>query len=206
MTLDDPLIVLVIVMLAVGTGLSVIASAALGRAITGLELQQNRGVDGPPLIQSWINIRVHGNRLACGMAFAGIALLSLTDTPALIRAWVDGGLLVVLLLSLTVSEGLDWLAGKAQLRYLILQQGDDIQSYRQIADEAIANLEVAARVAVERDARVVIPPLAAVLPEHASPTTTQQRETAHIATQRARLVAANLALGMPPPTDPEKPA
>lgn len=71
------------------------------------------------------------------------------------------------------------------------------QSYRQMALEAVANLEMAVnerRATVGKSGFTVIAP---VVPEHSSPTTQLQEDTADIQTLRARLVAASLHLELP---------
>jgi hypothetical protein len=71
-------------------------------------------------------------------------------------------------------------------------------SYKEIADDAVGTLE--ARVNMEREHRGEAPfkAIAPVIPEHNSPTTQKQVNTAHLATLRARFTAATMALGFPP--------
>lgn len=66
------------------------------------------------------------------------------------------------------------------------------KSYREIAEEAVNAAEV--RIGPR------LPRVAAVVPEHNSPTTPQQQETADIVTLRARVTAITLAEGLPPRT------
>jgi len=70
-------------------------------------------------------------------------------------------------------------------------------SYREMADEAIKNLET---IRSERQIGTGMPSpsiVAAVVPEHNSPTTQTQQDSADLQTMRARLVAATLSLGLP---------
>lgn len=70
-------------------------------------------------------------------------------------------------------------------------------SYREMADEAIKNLEKAVNDGLKLSGRppfAVVPP---VVPEHSSPTTERQQDVADMQTMRARLVAATLALRLP---------
>ncbi len=75
-------------------------------------------------------------------------------------------------------------------------------SYRNMANEAVTNLETAVEKFLADDIKRV-PRLAPVVPEHQSPTTPQARVIADIATLRARAVAAALALGLKPPPLPQ---
>lgn len=73
---------------------------------------------------------------------------------------------------------------------------DQRNTYKAIADRAVARLEEEATERHRREGAVPSLVIAPVLPEHASPVTPRQQETADIATLRARLVAAEL--GRPP--------
>jgi len=70
-------------------------------------------------------------------------------------------------------------------------------SYKEMAEEAIANLEKAVnnarRKRGDKDFEVVAP----IVPEHSSPTTKHQQSTADIGTMRARLVEATKVLDLP---------
>lgn len=64
--------------------------------------------------------------------------------------------------------------------------------YKAIADRAVTRLEEEVADRRTRDGFPPLTPIAPVEPEHNSPTTGAQRETAQMATLRARLVAAEL--------------
>lgn len=83
-------------------------------------------------------------------------------------------------------------------RMLITQMQQERDNYKQIANEATGNLELAALAYVKREGKGIPKALAAVVAEHSSPPTDKQEETADLATLRARTVAATLALDLEP--------
>ena len=74
----------------------------------------------------------------------------------------------------------------------VLDLTADRNSYRQIAEEAMLQLERARNQVREVRGQAPFTTMAAVQAEHSSPVTAQQNETAHIATLRARLMASIL--------------
>lgn len=74
----------------------------------------------------------------------------------------------------------------------------EMKSYKEIANEAVLALE--AKVNEERAAKGqnLTKIIAPVVPEHSSPVTMQQQDTADLQTIRARITAASLELGLPP--------
>jgi hypothetical protein len=199
--------------------LIIFSSAALGRKLADLEIQIEKGVHGAPRIQSMVNLRVHFNRLLLGLCFFLIPVLLLADAPLIWRTWVNRILFLVMLTSYTVSAILDWLDERKQVRLLIAaedalherlvvqaavaearREADvlaDRDSYRQMAEEAIARFEQAIKAGVP-PGHICVPVLAAVVPEHSSPATPEQIATAARQTMRARLVAAADAAGQEP--------
>lgn len=81
-----------------------------------------------------------------------------------------------------------------RIRYLE-QRGD---SLRGIADTALDALEDAAKKKLADEGKPAVVPVAAVIAERRSPVTKEEKEAAELATSRARLVAASLALDLPP--------
>jgi len=71
-------------------------------------------------------------------------------------------------------------------------------SYREMAEEAIDDLEKAANRKLRAEGKAHFTKVADVVPEHSSPVSQKQQETADLATMRARLVAATLELGLAP--------
>lgn len=71
-------------------------------------------------------------------------------------------------------------------------------SFREIGAEATDKLVLVSIEKAKRDGKTIIPALAAVVPEHNSPTTQKQQEAAELQTMRAKLTAATLQLGLPP--------
>lgn len=76
----------------------------------------------------------------------------------------------------------------------------DMMSQRNSYREMNAELLDAVEDKIRRDPALkpLIPALAAVVPEHSSPATVAQTDDAKLATDRARVTAAKLALGLPP--------
>lgn len=79
------------------------------------------------------------------------------------------------------------------------------ESYKGIVKDSLTIVETLANEKLASEGKPKLVPLAAVVPEHNSPVTSEQQDMASLATIRAKLVAATLALGLPPrtPTDPE---
>ncbi len=75
-------------------------------------------------------------------------------------------------------------------------------SYKGMADRAILRLEQEVADRRAREGFPAVVPVAPVLPEHQSPVTANQQETADMATLRARLVAAELGSSPLPPLPP----
>ena len=80
---------------------------------------------------------------------------------------------------------------------LILAE-ENLKNMKNIAEQAITNLEIIAKYKNKEGGIPSIPMLAPVVPEHQSRVTKTQQETADTQTLRARLVAATLALSLPP--------
>jgi len=72
------------------------------------------------------------------------------------------------------------------------------ESYKEMAAESIANIEVAVNRVRELNGEQKFKPLAPVVAEHRSPTGEVQKQQAELQTMRARLVAATLNLDIPP--------
>lgn len=73
---------------------------------------------------------------------------------------------------------------------------EDRDSYKNIADDALASLETMVNKERKRSGRTDFTKLAPVVPEQNSPISLKQRSDAKVATARARLVAAKLDLGL----------
>jgi hypothetical protein len=80
----------------------------------------------------------------------------------------------------------------------LAEKESQLQNWKQIASEAVVNLH---KVAKEKRASEGMPPyvpLVPVVPEHNSPATMRELETAELQTVRASLVAATKDLGLEP--------
>jgi len=195
--LDALLVVSIVLALLV----TLFAMAALGRKIADLELQIARGIEGVPRIQSEIVIRSQLGDALFGLVFLVINIMLLAAAPLEWRQWTFRLLWTALLLLILAHKVMDYRAERRQVRLLVDAQASTNASLREMTEQAIGNLERAAAATQMAAGGPLVPPLAPVVPEHSSPITDQQRETAHIATMRARLVAANLALGLSPLDD-----
>lgn len=79
---------------------------------------------------------------------------------------------------------------------LAIKQSEDARkSYKQIAEEAVA--------VAEKRIGSKVPPVAAVVSEHNSPPTEEQKAAAELQTLRARVTAVTKAAGLPPRTSGE---
>ncbi len=82
----------------------------------------------------------------------------------------------------------------------ILELSHERDSFRSIADEAMHAAEVAANKLRIEHGQEPLPKIAAVVPEHRSPTTPSQEDAAALATLRARAVVVAMEVGLPPRT------
>jgi hypothetical protein len=193
-------------LILIGTGLLV-------RSLLDLEYQSVRGITGFPRIQAWMNLRGQSDRALLGLVFVIINVLLLAGAPEIVRMWVNRVGWTLLLFWVVINAVLDWFAARQQVKLVEAaaqarqdQQrefdAESIDSYQQIAAKALDRLET--KVHGETDPPGSVRPdlLAPVVPEHSSPMTERQRRTADIATQRARLVAVDFALGIKPETEP----
>jgi hypothetical protein len=195
MTADVVLTILLVVSVILGALVALLGMAALGRKVADLELLIERDVGGVPRIQSLINIRSQSRDVLLGVFFVFINSLLLAGAPAEWRTWSFRVLWTVLLAGILWAKIEDWLAEREQVRLLMGEQSSAVTSYRQMANDAVSKLEIAA--ARDRATRGDAPyvPLAPVVPEHNSPVSPGQQEAADVQTMRARLVAASLDLG-----------
>jgi hypothetical protein len=75
-----------------------------------------------------------------------------------------------------------------------------VTSFEQISMEALRILDDVASKTLGEDRKPLLQIVAPVVPEHSSPPTREEIDTARLATARARLTAASLALDIPPRT------
>ena len=193
---------LLVTSVTLGIMLLLVSMAALGRKVADLELQVERNIQGVPRIQAMISIRSQIGNVLLALIFVVINILLLAGAPMEVRTWTNRVLWTFLLAIVLGHAIVDWLAERKQVHLLIQQQLNVVGSYREMAEQADATLEHAAAANQHAIGLLGPPPLAPVLPEHSSPVTAEQRETARVATLRARLVAANLALGIAPEPEP----
>jgi hypothetical protein len=111
---------------------------------------------------------------------------------------IDVLVIVIIALLLLALVGCAWLMARlvGSIHAALLEaKTAEATSCRQIAEIAVTELERVANEARAARGEGPFEVIAAVVPEHQSPTTERQRITAEIATLRARLVAAcrNLA-------------
>lgn len=99
--------------------LAIISIMAVGKHFTDLQYQRAAKLNGIRWIQSWINIRTHGNRVFFALAFLITSILALTDVDILTRTWVSRILFMALLFLYLASSILDWIAEHKQLLILM---------------------------------------------------------------------------------------
>lgn len=120
---DDVLFWLLVGTVAVSLLLVMASTATLGRKLADIEYQYETGLNGVRRIQSWINVRMHANRILLGLAFLVTSILTLANAPDPVRIWVGRVLLLGVLLSYTVSSILDWRDERRQVRMLLRDEG-----------------------------------------------------------------------------------
>jgi hypothetical protein len=106
---------------------------------------------------------------------------------------IDVLVIVIIALLLLALVGCAWLMARlvGSIHAALLEaKTAEATSCRQIAEIAVTELERVANEARAARGEGPFEVIAAVIPEHQSPTTERQRITAEIATLRARLVAA----------------
>lgn len=214
------LLSLLIFLLTAGAILALASGMTLGRKLADLSYQRATGINGINRVQSVINIRTHANRIQLGLLFVIVSVLSLLEVSPVIQAWVARVLFSWVLICYAASSLLDWRDDDRIMRMQLTEQAaarvvreaslteaegrraadtdEALESYRQIASEAVECLESATNVLRETQGKPPIEPLPAVAPEHSSPVSGRQVETARIATLRARAAAAARALDPPP--------
>lgn len=80
----------------------------------------------------------------------------------------------------------------------LAEKDAQIASYKSILQAALFAGDKATNELMALKGLPMPAPLAPILPEHQSPVTPKQADTAHIATERARVVAQYVALGIEP--------
>lgn len=114
--------VLLLLTTMLGVLLVLVSSAAFGRIMADLEYQYAAGLNGVRRIQSWVNLRTHGNRVFLGLLALTTGVLAFTDVPDFWRVWVTRALFVGVLISYTVSSILDWRDERRQVRMLLRER------------------------------------------------------------------------------------
>lgn len=89
-------------------------------------------------------------------------------------------------------------ARMAEQRAQLASMTADRDNWKQVGSEAVGNLRKAANAKRIREGKDPYEDLADVVPEHNSPVTEAQKQTAELATVRAALVAATKDLDLPP--------
>lgn len=216
--------VLLILSLASACMCLLLSTAMVGRKIADLDYQKAAGINGTNRLQAIKELRTHGMRVIVGITFGVFAIGLLAPIPEPYRMLINRALFVAVPLGYVVVSILDWSAEKEQQRIeirnelearatvkaqVILDENarlktlqESLAGYREMASEAVANLEAAAAQARELRGQTVAPILAAVVPEHNSPVTPEQAEHAARQTLRARATASALDLGLPPRETP----
>lgn len=199
-----------------------LSTAMVGRKVTMLSYQKMKGINGSAHIESVRNVRTHSMRVLVGITFAMIAILLLADSWVMVRQWVNRILFVLIPLLYFITSILDWNGEDKQLEIELEEDSirkdqdaaaavrlvkttteklqADNNSWKEMASEAVENLAIAAANNRISRGEAPTPGMAAVVPEHSSPITPEQKLDAERATIRAKLVASTLELGLPPRT------
>lgn len=99
--------------------LMIISLMALGKHFSDLLYQRAKGLNGIRWIQSFINIRIHSNRVFFAFAFFTTSILNLAEVDPVIRAWIGVLLFLGVLTSFLISAIMDWFAEAKQLEELL---------------------------------------------------------------------------------------
>lgn len=116
---DDALNIMFVVSLILSSVLVLISTAAFGRQLSDLDYQLAAKLNGIRRTQSWINLRIHFNRIAFALAFTTTSILGLFDIEYIIRTWVGRSLFLLVLIGYVFSSILDWRGERKQLKALV---------------------------------------------------------------------------------------
>lgn len=100
-------------------GLGALSLMAVGKHLSELLYQREKRLNGIRWIQTWINLRIHSNRVAFATAFAITSIFGLFDVDYLTRMWLGRVLFIGILTIYLVSAIMDWIAEARQLRILM---------------------------------------------------------------------------------------
>src|SRR5215213_2460427 len=95
-----------------------ISMDAVGKHLADLQYQIVKKLNGIRWIQSWINLRIHSNRVLFAAIFLTTGILGIADADDILRAWVGRSLFLGLLVIYTISASLDWKAEAKQVEIL----------------------------------------------------------------------------------------
>ena len=99
--------------------LAVISLMAVGKHASELQYQIARRLNGIRWIQSWINLRIHTNRVVFAAAFFTTSVLGLTTVDIISRTWIGRMLFMCVLSAFLISAVMDWCAEAKQLKILL---------------------------------------------------------------------------------------
>lgn len=102
-----------------GFPLLIISIMSVGKHFADLQYQIVAKLNGIRWIQSWMNLRIHSNRVAFASAFLIVSILGLADVDLATRMLVGRSLWLCVLAIYFISSILDWRAEQKQLRILI---------------------------------------------------------------------------------------
>lgn len=130
--------------------LGFLSTAALGRQYADLEYQREINLNGIRKIQSWVNMRIHSNRIALAVSYTITSIISIVDYNIVGRMWISRVLFLTILLAFTASALLDWLAERRQVKIIVNDPGmskigdirNQIHSFRQSMQELYGVVEL----------------------------------------------------------------
>src|SRR5688572_29082933 len=99
--------------------LMIISLMSVGKHASELQYQKARKLNGIRWIQSWINLRIQGNRVFFALAFCVTSIIGIVEVEFLLRSWIGRSLFFGVLIAFTVSAAMDWMAEAKQLKILL---------------------------------------------------------------------------------------
>lgn len=99
--------------------LFVISTMAVGKHFADLRYQKAARLNGVRWIQSWINLRTHGNRVLFALVFCATSIMSVIDVDPYWRIAIGRPAFMLVLFVYLTSSVLDWLAEDKQLNVLM---------------------------------------------------------------------------------------
>lgn len=92
---------------------------AVGKHAADLHYQKAANLNGIRWIQSWTNLRTHGNRCFFAAGFITTSILGIVDVEPIARSYIGRIIFIGILIIYLISAVLDWFAEHKQLTILL---------------------------------------------------------------------------------------